>query len=102
MRSILSGLVALVVSGCVTAEEQAQQAEASRQQAANLRAQAANAADRSCQSYGFVKGTEAYASCRMQTERDNLRILIRAYYGVDPYAPPPKQSSCLRRATRPR
>lgn len=83
---IIAGL-SLLCSGCLTTEEQAEQAAA--------------ADDASCQSYGAKRGTDLYIQCRMQKDqqRQANRAAVAAaiasqpapqpYYAPVPMLPPP-------------
>jgi hypothetical protein len=78
-----------LLTGCVTAEERAQQMQ---QQMEQMRAAMAAADDNKCRSYGAQPGSEPYTQCRLQL--DTARTQAMATVASAQLMRPP--STCVR------
>jgi hypothetical protein len=91
MRALIAVVALLVLSGCVTAEERAEQ----------MRTKIASQDDESCRSYGAAAGTQAYITCRTQLQAARLSAPAPVNVSVAPApaAPAfqqPVTTSCMR------
>jgi hypothetical protein len=88
MRVLIAMVALLTLSGCMTAQERAEQVQAKN----------ASQDDQSCRSYGAAPGTPAYITCRTQLQSARISAPPPVNVSVAPAAPAipqPVTTSCM-------
>jgi hypothetical protein len=88
MRVLIATVALLTLSGCMTAQERAEQAQAKN----------ASQDDQSCRSYGAAPGTPAYITCRtqLQAARIGAPPPVNVSVAPAPAIQQPVTTSCMR------